>query len=118
MLWGSREAACWASQLLFRVLLPRGLRLLLFLLRWGERRVTYLQKPLLLGGCGRCHVQVFFELPHKFILLGVFPRQDDCLRPPLPRAWFPRGWWLPPGTQGLHGLPGCLGLLACLLAHL
>ena len=121
MLWGGREAACRARQLLLRVLPPRGLRLLLLLLRWGELRVPYLQVPPLLGRDGRRDGEILLELRHKICFLGVLPPPDDHLRPLLPLARLSRGWRLrlgAPRPQGLLGLARRLGLLAYLLAHL
>ena len=121
MLWGGREAACRARRLLLRVPPPRGLRLLLLLLRWGELRVPYLQVPPLLGRDGRRDGEILLELSHKICLLGVLPSPDDHLRPLLPLVRISGGWRLPlcaPRPQGLLGLGRCLGLLVCLFAHL
>ena len=120
MLWGGREAACRARQLLLRVPPPRGLRLLLLLLRWGELRVPYLQVPPLLGTDGRRDGEILLKLRHKICFLGVLPPPDDHLRPLLPLARLSRGWRLPlgaPHPQGPLGQPGCLGLLVFLLHY-
>jgi len=111
MLWGGREAACRARQLLLRVLPPRGLRLLLLLLRWGELRVPYLQVPPLLGRDGRRDVEILLELRHKICFLGVLPPPDDHLRPLLPLVRLPRGWrcrCVPRVPRDFLGLPDAL----------
>ena len=118
MLWGGREAACWTSQLLLRVLPPRGLLLLLLLHRMGELRVTYLQVPPLLR---RRDVEILTEVRYKLSFLGVLPLPDDPLRPLLPLVRLSRRWRLSlcaPRPQGLLGLARCLGLLVRPLAHL
>ena len=121
MLWRGREAAFRAWQLRLRVLPPRGLRLLVLLVRWGELRVPYLQVPPLLGRDGRRDGEILLEFRHKICFLGVLPPADDHLRPLLPLLRLSWGWRLPLGSprpQGLLGLARCLGLLARLLAHL
>ena len=121
MLWGGREAACRARQLLLRVLPPRGLRLLLLLLRWGELRVPYLQVPPLFGRDGRRDGEILLEFRHKICFLGVLPPADDYLRPLWPLFRLSRGWGLllgDPLPQGPLGQPGVHGLRGSRLAHL